>query len=133
MCKNLLEKNQSLVDKETQTVSSQRCIPVHTQDAETQTSELEYLFKGCKIQSFTEEYFDSDAKVRFYTGLPCLDTLKSVFAFLEPYINRKSKNLTAFQELIMVLMKLTLNVPQQDLAYRFDVSQSTVSRIFFHG
>ena len=30
----------------------------------------------------------------------------------------------------MVLMKLRLNVPQQDLAYRFDVSQSTVSTVF---
>ena len=30
----------------------------------------------------------------------------------------------------MVLMKLGLNVPQQDLAYRFDVSQSTVSTVF---
>ena len=30
----------------------------------------------------------------------------------------------------MVLMKLRLNVPQQDLAYRFDVNQSTVSRVF---
>ena len=29
----------------------------------------------------------------------------------------------------MVLMKLRLNVPQQYLAYRFDVSQSTVSRV----
>ena len=31
----------------------------------------------------------------------------------------------------MVLTKSRLNVPQQDLAYRFDVSQSTVSRMFF--
>ena len=30
----------------------------------------------------------------------------------------------------MVLMKLRLNVPLQDLAYRFDISLSTVSRIF---
>ena len=30
----------------------------------------------------------------------------------------------------MVLMKLRLNVPLQDLAHRFDISLSTVSRIF---
>ena len=32
----------------------------------------------------------------------------------------------------MVLMKLRLNVSYQDLAYRFGVSQSTVSRTFAH-
>ena len=46
------------------------------------------------------------------------------------YLRRKSKTLTAFQELVIVLMNLRLNVPQQDLAYRFDVSQSIVSRVF---
>ena len=36
-----------------------------------------------------------------------------------------------FQEFcILVLMKLGLDVPFQDLAYRFDISLSTVSRIF---
>ena len=77
-----------------------------------------------------DDYFDSDDKVCFYTGLPGLDSLKAILGFVEPHVNRKSKTLTAFQELVMVLMKLRLNVPQQDLAHRFDVSQSTVSRIF---
>ena len=35
-----------------------------------------------------------------------------------------------FQEFVMVLMKLRLNVPLQDLAYHFKVLQPTVSRIF---
>ena len=30
----------------------------------------------------------------------------------------------------MVLMQLRLHVPEQDVAYRFDVNQSTVSRVF---
>ena len=30
----------------------------------------------------------------------------------------------------MVLIKLRLNVPNQDLAYRFEISLSTVSRVF---
>ena len=110
--------------KETQT------IPTYFQDAETQTSDFEYSFKETKIQPFTDDYFDSDDKVCFYTGLPGLDSLKTILQFVEPHVNRKSKTLTAFQELVMVLMKLRLNVPQQDLAYRFDVSQSTVSRVF---
>ena len=38
--------------------------------------------------------------------------------------------LSHFQQLLLVLMKLRLNLEEQDLAYRFSVSQSTVSRVF---
>ena len=33
-----------------------------------------------------------------------------------------------FDQLLVTLMKLQLNAPDQDLAYRFSISQSTVSR-----
>ena len=102
-----------------------------TQNAETQTTEFEYLFKRVVLQPFTEEYFaDHDDRVRFYTGLPGFDVLKATFSFISPFVTRRSKSLSLFQEFIMVLMKLRLNVPLQDLAYRFGVSLSTVSRTF---
>ena len=53
-----------------------------------------------------------------------------VFDHVSPYVTRKTQSLDRFQELVMVLMKLRLNVSYQDLAYRFMVSLSTVSRIF---
>lgn len=121
------QTEQDVQDAHTQTVESS--IPV---DAETQTSELEYLFQPSKLQPFTEQYFcdsKSEAKVRFYTGLSGLDVLKQVLDFVAPYVTRRTKNLTQFQELVLVLMKLRLNVPLQDLAYRFEISLSTVSRI----
>ena len=83
------------------------------------------------VQPFTEEYFvDDEAKVRFYTGLPGFDVLKVTFDFISPFVTRKSKTLTLFQEFIMVLIKLRLNVPVQDLAFRFGISLPTVSRTF---
>ena len=39
---------------------------------------------------------------------------------------------SAFEQLVMVLMKLRLNLGDQDLVYRFQVTQSTVSRYFNH-
>ena len=102
-----------------------------TQNAETQTTEFEYLFKRAVLLPFTEEYFaDHDDRVRFYTGLPGFDVLKATFSFISPFVTRRSKSLSLFQEFIMLLMKLRLNVPLQDLAYRFGVSLSTVSRTF---
>ena len=52
------------------------------------------------------------------------------FEHVAPSMNRKSLTLDKFQEFIIVLMKLRLNVPFQDLAYRFSISVSTASRIF---
>ena len=71
-------------------------IPAYFQDDETQTSGFEYLFKETKIQPFTDDYFDSDDKVCFYTGLPGFGSLKTILRFVEPHFNRKSKTLTAF-------------------------------------
>ena len=69
---------------------------------------------------------------KFYTGLPSFDILKKIFNFVAPHVKRNSLNLSKFQEFIMTLIKVRLNVPHQDLAYRFDVSLTTVSRISTH-
>ena len=64
-------------------------------------------------QPFNEAYFAHDNdKIRFYTGLPAYDVLSK------------------FQEIVLTLMKLKLNMPMQDLAYCFGISLATVSRIF---
>ena len=100
-------------------------------EAETQTEEFEYMFaRPQRYQAPGKDFFNSDEKVRFYTGLPSFEILMVVFDHVSPYVTRKTQCLDRFQELVMVLMKLRLNVPFQDLAYRFMVSLSTVSRIF---
>ena len=104
-----------------------------TSDVGVQTDEFEYCFREGhpSPKPFTEEYFvDDDERVRCYTGLTNFDVLKTTFDFIKPLITRRSLNLSVFQDFISVLMKLRLNVPYQDLAYRFNVSLSTVSRTF---
>eukprot|EP00112_Aurelia_sp_Birch-Aquarium-sp1_P017313 Seg3999.1 transcript_id=Seg3999.1/GoldUCD/mRNA.D3Y31 product="hypothetical protein" protein_id=Seg3999.1/GoldUCD/D3Y31 len=104
-------------------------------DAETNTDELNYLFQGLAIKTelFPQECFiDDDIKVRFYTGLPSFDILQTTFDFVKSDVDEKSTTLQSFQQFIlvlMVLMKLRLNVPHQDLAYRFGVSVPTVLNI----
>ena len=123
-----LHCEQTTVDAGTQTVNSDFKVKTKTHAA-TQTYEFEYLFKETVIQPFTEEYFvNNEDRVRFYTGLPDFDVLNTTFRFVSPFVSQKSKTLTLFQEL--VLIKLRLNVPLQDLAFRFGVSLSTVSRTF---
>lgn len=71
--------------------------------------------------SLTENAFKDD-KVRFYTGL-------TSFIQLIPPVLKKGK-LTEFQQVLLCLMKLRLNLLFKDLAYRFGVHQCTASRIF---
>ena len=119
--------DQNTMNAETQTTALRVKI---AQNAETQ-SQFEYLFKQAVLQPFTEEYFvNHDDRVRFYTGFPGFDVLKATFPFISPFVTQRSKSLSFFQEFIMVLMKLKLNVLLQDLAYRFGISLTTVSRNF---
>ena len=90
---------------------------------------LEEKVKQCKLD---EEYFrGNDEKVKFYTGLPSFVCLMIVFEFVSSDISVTGRSvLTKFQQVVMTLMRLRLNLSVQDLSYRFSVSTSTVSRIF---
>ena len=50
------------------------------------------------------------------------------FSFVWQHVNRRSLSLSKFQEFVLVLIKLRLAVPHQDLAYRFNVLRPVVSR-----
>ena len=95
-------------------------------DASSQTEDFDYLFaSNRKVIEFEEEYFrNSDDKVLFYTGLPSYEILNFVFELVSLSVSRRC------QEFVMVLIKLRLDVPLQDLAYRFNISVPTVSRTF---
>ncbi|XP_020911922.1 uncharacterized protein LOC110249682 [Exaiptasia diaphana] len=124
----LNELESLLIDSSTQTEfpnKSESC------ESSTQTEEFDYMFKQCSCKPpFDAEDMEDDNKVRFYTGLAEAKTLQILFEYVSPYVQRKSQTLTKFQEMVMVLIKLRLNVPFQDLAFRFGVSASTVSRTF---
>ena len=105
----------------------------HIKGTETEVEalrcEVEMLKKKCLLDQHT---FENDGKaVLFYTGLPNFATLILVFNFLVPHVQHSVRNiLSPFQEMIIFFMKLPLNLFMQDLGYRFNISQPTVSRIF---
>lgn len=57
-------------------------------DAETQSEEYDYMFKSGEYQAPDNEYFQSDDKVRFYTGLPSYEILMVVFQHVAPHVAR---------------------------------------------
>ena len=74
---------------------------------------------------------DNDRKVLYYTGLNLWELLNTLFQYVKPQLcSHVQSSLSPFQQLLVTLMRLRLNLPGRDLAYRFSVHESTVSRIF---
>ena len=86
--------------------------------------------QATKDTPLTKEWLEEDnERVRFYTGLPSMTVLMAVFSLVSPGLPVREV-LTKFQQLLLSLMRLRLNLTVQDLSYRFQVHFSTVSRVF---
>lgn len=78
---------------------------------------------------WTEAAFrNSQAKVVYYTGMANFDILYGIFEVVECFVPHGANNkLSKFQEFILFLMKLKLNLHNTDLAFRFGVSEASVT------
>lgn len=92
--------------------------------------ENQALRESVEKMSLCENSLRNDAeKVRFYTGLPNYFVLETVMWLLAPHMDRmKNVKLSKFQQLLLTLMRLRLDLRNQDLAYRFGVKVGTVTR-----
>lgn len=89
------------------------------------------LLRRIDCSSINESTFvNNDEKVKYYTGLPNFATLKLVIQFVSSKEAENKSQLGVFEQILLVLMRLRLNLEQQDLAYRFGISQSMVSKLF---
>ena len=74
--------------------------------------------------------FEADEeRVKFYTGLTAMSVVMAVFDLISPALPAR-KSISKFQQLLITFLRLRLNLSVQDLAYRFGVHASTVSRVF---
>ncbi len=93
-------------------------------------------FVGVHTDVLSKEFMESGSSkvpgvIKFYTGLPSYSRLKVLFEYVSSgIVESKCSALSLFQQFFVVLMKLRLNVPDQDIAYRFGVSQSVISKNF---
>lgn len=60
----------------------------------------------------------NDKKVKFFTGLPSFSVLQAIYNLLA----KELPDYTLFDQYLLTLMKLQLNVGDLDLAYRFGIS-----------
>lgn len=92
-----------------------------------------YYIKSKNLEDKTTFFglsnFSSDNdKVKYFTGLPNFTVLNVIFHFVKDHI-AGGKVLTLFEEFVLVLTKLKLNIGLQALAYLANISVSTVSRL----
>ena len=108
---------------------------VGTSEAGVQTQlsleDIVYLEeKSCDVRIvhdtiLTQDILQSDGPkaagaIKFYTGLPSYARLMAVFSFVSAHLKEHCKaNLTLFQQLLVTIIKLRLNLCDQYLAYRF--------------
>ena len=101
---------------------------------------------GAPLTHFcVEAVKDDDKAIRFYTGFSSYMYMMICFNFLGPAVAALSyheknsgketsfmgrhRSLTPLNEFFLTLCRLRVGLKEQDLAYRFGISQSTVSRI----
>ena len=73
------------------------------------------MFQTSRYQAPNKDFFGTDDKVRFYTGLPSMEVLMVVFKHISSHVTRQTQFLNRFQEFIIVLMKLRLNALLQNI------------------
>lgn len=75
---------------------------------------------------------NNDGKWKYYTGFK-YTLIQHIFKEVEPYIPTTSTTvLSPFNQLLLTLVKLRLNLHFKDLAYRFKISPSTSSTYFLN-
>lgn len=85
-----------------------------------------------------EDFINDDKKLRYYTGFTSRERFFKLFNFLKsdfPYLKYWDESeqpihktaLSMETQLLIILMRLRLNLDEKDLAFRFGVSESTIS------
>lgn len=127
---NVMKENECLKRENSRLMLECSALKDECQSLREECEQLKKKLETDTDQCLTDGSFqDDNAKVKYYTGLPNFETLMAVFSFIDSVVqSTRYTSLSSFQQFILVLMKLRINVGDQDLAYRFGVNQSTVTR-----
>ena len=86
--------------------------------------------KDIIVNRFCEKDFvGNDEKVKNFTGLSTYALLITFFKYIEPFMQNHD-SLDKFRCLVLTLMRLRLNLSVLFLSHEFNISKSSVSRIF---
>ena len=147
--------NSCLSDDESADLTVDVCVQTDLDSAgwhglETQTIQLQKRIAELEKQVASSQFrlaniSEDNQRILFYTGFPDYATLKACYDYFGPAVNslnywgsivqgnstgrKRTRSLPPLEEFFLVLVRLRLGLFERDLAYRFGVSVSTVSRI----
>ena len=126
----LIENEKKLRKEYDELAAKYRVMEQKLEEVHSEKAKLITTVNALKDRVLTQQaLLDDDKKVLYYTGLPSYSVLQSVFSLVVKGISDSSDSgLGIFNQYLITLMKLRLDLGEQDLAYRFGINQSTVSR-----
>ena len=115
-----------------QTELTMEDIMILEEDNQHRIDELAKLKKDMpKAYPSVYDFKENKKLLHFYAGLDSFTVLMAIFNLISAAIpSRGTCKLSSFEYFTLVLMKLRLHASNYDLAFRFGISESTVSRIF---
>ena len=124
---NIIEESSASHDISCQTEVTQETIACIEKDNKSLRSEIIHI-KGCTDILSPELFFKNQEMLKFYTGLPNWTIFNAVMKLVSPSL--PNSKLSTFQMIVMFLMKIRLNLFDEDIGFRFSVHRTTVSRNF---
>ena len=120
--------NEALVVNNTELLSKFTDVEQRLSEVTKEKQKLEYQLQVLSQKVLNEATLkDNDKKVKYFTGLPSFSVLKAIYNLAAKGI-LESVDCPLFNQYILTLVKLWLNIGDLDLAYRFGISQASVSR-----
>ena len=134
LVKSLTDKIKILEADNTDLRQTSQALKIESQNLKQQYEQEKKrnsILEAAADHDFVKSLQGQDEKVKYYTGLPTYTCLTAVFEFVFPPPQTDDRfSLTHFNQFVLALMKMRLNLGDQDLGYRFGVHQSTISRYF---
>lgn len=87
--------------------------------------------KLLKVSLTCDSIRDDDVKTKYYTGLQTFGVFNVLLQQIEPCIKvNKNTILSPNNQILLTVVKLSLNLDYKDLGYRFGVNATTASTYF---
>ena len=116
-----------LVDDNKELLAKKSLLECELAEVKHVNSKMERQVETLSCRVLSEGNLENDnSTVKYFTGLPSFSVLKVIYNFVSKDVPETS-GCPKFDQYLLTLMKLRLNVGDKDLAFRFGISQASVS------
>ena len=120
--------NESLIEHNEELLSKCHDMEQHLSEVAKEKHKVEGQLQVLSQQVLSEMTLKGDHKeVKYFTGLPSFSVLRAIYNLTAKGLSEPI-DCSLFDQYLLTLVKLRLNTGDVDLAFRFGISQTSVSR-----